>query len=122
MKNFDSLGGKHQNKKLQEVDESRQAQEKKLKSGRRWRNLSLILRNRWTLCQYPHSDCEKPSESVHHIRSAYHYPELFYRVKNCIPMCNAHHKECDHQTKILDDFLQAYWNIQVENYRKNKRL
>ena len=119
MKNFDSLSGKHQNKKLQEIDASRQAKEKKLKAGRRWRNLSLGLRNRWTLCQFP--ECEEPSESVHHIKSAYLHPELFYTVTNLIPLCNVHHTECDHQHKKADDILADYWLDIVIEYRKNIR-
>jgi hypothetical protein len=61
----------------------------KLRSSRRWQDLSRMFLARFPLCEI----CSKPAEEIHHIEGASKKPELFFRVDNLAGLCcSCHYK------------------------------
>lgn len=59
------------------------------RSSTKWKKLRKLVRQCHPMCCG--EGCTKPATSVHHVRSAAKFPELFYNMDNLSPLCwNCH--------------------------------
>lgn len=121
-KNFKSIAGKSDRKSTSKPsDNHMDSRIKKYHDNihsPRWTKVSKTIRDRWVICQ--NNECEEPATSVHHIQSGFHFPLLFFKESNIIPLCEKHHRQSDKQGIFEQIKMVDYWKNKVNEYRINK--
>ena len=69
-------------------------------------------------CQF--SDCKRPYSALnaHHIRMKWYFPELIYKARNGITLCEYHHKYIHRQGS--DKYIERFEKITEENGKKGR--
>lgn len=87
----------------------------RLRNTARWRKLRETLRTHWPLCCNPFAlpGHTAINEQVHHVIGANFRPDLFYRVGNLAPLCNACHQRVEKQGGCAHLFADRHWETEA---------
>jgi hypothetical protein len=116
-------GGKNEHYNRNPFNRADVAMVEALRATHRWRKVSTIMRATFPICQHP--DCHDIANSVHHIKPAINFPDLFFTQTNLIPLCNYHHAlvsrlENDGKKQEAIDLYEEHWKQIINEHNKNK--
>lgn len=93
-----------------------------LRNSNRWKVVRTQVKANFPICQFP--QCDQVARTVHHIKMAVDYPELFFHQVNLIPLCDSCHDKASKleragkKQEAIDLF--DYWEDVIKKLNKNR--